>query len=272
MDGNDPNMNQPNSIYNNNNMPSTESNEGYNSQSNNIYSGVQSGFAPTSEGSIYSQVGGNIYSQNSGNIYQPPQNKSKYAVSPTDNIYQPPQLPNPIYAPPPSGNIYVSPPPINPPVYSPQISGEINTGNIPQVNVETNPGYIPQTSGNIVSPPVNLAPVNVTNPTESAATIPLISSSSVQVNVEGCCCSRIDESMAVLTGCQRGCTIFLGIFLAFGCLCCVIISSMIEGIEHNIFLGLDLLFLAYGIFISVSVLRIRWIRITSTTLSVIFFV
>ena len=103
-------------------------NVGYNSQSDDIDSASQSGFAPTTGGNIYSQTNSNLYSQNRDNVYQ-------------SQIVLPPQT--------------------NPPVYSSQITVWINLGYWTQVNVNLNPN-IKNTSpqANTVSISNNLEPVS----------------------------------------------------------------------------------------------------------------
>ena len=230
-------------------------NDGYNSQSNNIYSAAQSGFAPKTGGNIYSQANNNLYPQNSGNIYPPPQN-------------------NPVYAPPISAYV---PPPVNPPVYSPQVSGEITPVYVPQVSGEIKVD-VPQPNLNVVSPEPNIVPLNVANPisvtspTEPISTAPLIPPTNVVANTESSCCGGTDESMAELSGCQKCINITLGVFVSFGSFCCIIIGSIIDEINHGIFIPIDIIFLLYGVFIAVSVLRNRCLRVTSTVLSVIFFI
>ena len=110
---------------------------------------------------------------------------------------------------------------------------------------------------------------NQPNPTKSAVTVPLISPSNVPVNMGRSCWTRKDVSMTKLTSCRRIFIIILGIVLAISCLYCIIISIII-GYQFYIVYVSQFLNLAYGIFISISFLRIKWIRITSTTLSIIF--
>ena len=211
-------------------------NVGYNSQSNDIYSASQSGFAPTTGGNIYSQANSNLYSQNSGNVYQP-------------QIVLPPQ----------TGNNYV-PPQTNPPVYSSQVSGGIYPGYGAQVNVNLN------TNIKNTSPQVNTAPVTVSNNLEPVSTAPLIPSSN-EIVVKGNCCST-DESMPQLTGCQKGCIICFSILQFIFSVDIIIMGTFVDGISHGLFISFDVLIMCFSIFASISIIRIKWLRYAATGLSI----
>ena len=114
--------------------------------------------------------------------------------------------------------------------------------------------------------------INNQNPTKSTLKESLITPSNVKFNMGRCL--KEDVSMNKLTRCQKNFIIILGIVLVIVCIYCIIITIIIRSeSDHyidNIYLGTEFLILAYGIFISVSVLRVNWIRITSALLSVIF--
>ena len=215
---------------------------GYYSQSNNIYSASQPGFAPTTGANIYSQASGNIYSQNSVNIYQPPQ----------------------MYAQPQTGNNNILPP-INSPLYSAQLNGGYGA----QAKITVNTG-VPPTNVNINKTSPQVEPMAISNITEPVSTEPLISSPNpLLIKLKSCSSS---EPVPEFTFGQKSCIICCGIiFLLLG-LNCIIFTANLKGINIGIFLFLDILLFLYGAFVCLSVLRIRWMRYTSTLLSAILLV
>lgn len=247
------NINQPYSIYGSNNAyPQTENNGGYNSENNNIYSSTEGNIYCLANNTIYSEANNNINSQNNEN-FAPPKNNQKYVPS----IY---------------GNVYV-PPPLNPPLYPPQVSGEIPVY-VPQVSAEIK-SDIPQVNLNVASPGENINSFNVTNPIYTSSnqtnnpnqimiepSSPLIPPSSVEsIN-----------SIKELNCCQKCCTIIFVVFLGFQSLFCIIMNPIIENYDLKGFLSLDFISLFYCILICVSLINNRWIRVIVTTFSIIAFI
>ena len=227
----------------------------YNYQGNDNYSRSQSGFAPTPVGNNYSQENNNLYSQNNGINYQQPQ------------IYLPHQIEN-----------NYPPPPTNLPTYSPEINEEAykHYGNQININVDTNVSPI---NINNISPQTNFTPITLTY-IEPETTSPLIPPSNKRDNCCNNCCSNCcinisnfcsnGESMTELTNCQRGWTIFFGVILLIITLNNIVISTLIENINHNIFFSMDIPLLCFSIFSCISVLKVKWLRYTATALVIIF--
>ena len=278
MDENFQNMNETNEIYNDlkNNPnpkyipPQMTNGQYFNSRSNNIYSVVQSNNTPQTN--IYSQNSRNIYYQDNININTQPQNNHDIYNDQSNENYNPP-----------------------PPIYSPQSNGYFNPGYTPHTNeikqisiprfiIETNPVYSPHIASeknngftsqtnddNIASTKINITPVNIDNsslPNTSKPLVHVVKKNKVK-NVENCC-SRRDPSLREVTGCQKGWIIAFCIFLDILGFNEIGIASLMDSINYGLALLINLLNIAFTIMESVSTLRIRWIRIFGSILSVVY--
>lgn len=300
-----PNPNYP-PTNNNNIYPPPQNNFGYTSESNNIYSGV-----PQSNPGINTQNSGNIYSaadirpayipqyapnndfipKPSGDIPNQIQNSPAFIPQASGNI-------NPGYIPQTSGDFN--------PGFAPQISGEINTGTIPQIpvdnkievdlptSVEVNTGVTPQISGNInpeVPPPTLdniISPTGNNNiPTKSEVTssssvepmpsvsVPLLAPTN-QVKISdcncSCCCNCIDSSMDPLDSCFSKMIIIFSIVIAVFSAINSLIALSLDLNDFNAYLYIDVSIIAYTIINCLSVVRIRWLRVLDTFLTVVFLI
>lgn len=300
-----PNPNYP-PTNNNNIYPPPQNNFGYTSESNNIYSGV-----PQSNPGLNTQNSGNIYSaadirpayipqyapnndfipKPSGDIPNQIQNSPAFIPQASGNI-------NPGYIPQTSGDFN--------PGFAPQISGEINTGTIPQIpvdnkievdlptSVEVNTRVTPQISGNInpeVPPPTLdniISPTGNNNiPTKSEVTssssvepmpsvsVPLLAPTN-QVKISdcncSCCCNCIDSSMDPLDSCFSKMIIIFSIVIAVFSAINSLIALSLDLNDFNAYLYIDVSIIAYTIINCLSVVRIRWLRVLDTFLTVVFLI
>ena len=272
------NTNRQNEIYvgfnnpNPNYIPPQMTNEGhFNSQNNNIYS-VQSNNTPQINN--YSQNSGGIYYQNNININIQPQNNNLYNAKFNEN-YNPP-----------------------PPIYSSKVNINYNQGYTPYTNeinqdytpntVDPNPTYSPYITSdysdnnngftsqanddNALSTKVNNTPVNVDNNSLPNNSEPLVlppKKTNKENNVENCC-SRRDPSMREVTGCQKCLIIGFCIFLDILGFNEIALASLVDSIYYSLALSINILNIAFTIMESVSILRIRWIRIFGSVLSIIY--
>ena len=231
-----------------------QKNEGY-SSSNNIYSGYSS------------HTGGNIYAQTNENNNQKPKNNIIDGSSSNRNIYN-------------------APPKINSPVYVPQTSGNINHG------------YIQKASGDMPLFPSNVSPINdnTNNPT---STEPLIPTKKLELNSKFChcceccecceciecieccnCCQCIDcceccdtnYDMEEIKGRDKCCIIIFCVILAAIDIYDIIITLISERNNYILCLIPDLLYLFFVIFEPITTMRVRWLRITGSVLSVVYLV
>ena len=300
-----PNPNYP-STNNNNIYPPPQNNFGYNSEGSNIYSGIG---IPQSNPGLNSQNSGNIYSATDNRPAYIPQYAPNNDFMPKPSGDIPIQIQNnPSYIPQISGNINPSFVPqssgdINP-GFAPQISGEINTGTIPQIPVdnkievapptslEVNTGVTPQISGNInpeVPPPTldnMISPTGNNNiptkieATSSSSTEPMPSISdpllaaSNQEKISGCgCCSNcIDSSIEPLDSCFSKMIIIFSIVIAVFSAINSLIALTLDLNEFNAYLYLDISIIVYSIINCFSVVRIRWLRVLATFLTVVFLI
>lgn len=300
-----PNPNYP-PTNNNNIYPPPQNNFGYTSESNNIYSGV-----PQSNPGINTQNSGNIYSaadirpayipqyapnndfipKPSGDIPNQIQNSPAFIPQANGNI-------NPGYIPQTSGDFN--------PGFAPQISGEINTGTIPQIpvdnkievdlptSVEVNTGVTPQISGNInpeVPPPTLDNIISPTGNNNISTKSEVTSSSSVepmpsvsvpllaptnQVKISdcncSCCCNCIDSSMDPLDSCFSKMIIIFSIVIAVFSAINSLIALSLDLNDFNAYLYIDVSIIAYTIINCLSVVRIRWLRVLDTFLTVVFLI
>lgn len=265
MDGNFKNMNMPNEINDNQNnnlspnyIPPQVTNDGYfNSQSNNIYSAEQSNITPQTN--IYSQNSGSICGQNNINIYTKPENNDISKTKSLENCNPPP----PIYAA--NSNGY-----FNNQEYIPNITSGSNDIYSPQIIN----GFSPQTNNNnIASTKINITPVNIVNKpnTYSEPLVrPLNQNQTNKVNNEVNCCSKRDLSMKEITGCQKCLIIGFCIILSVFGFNEIALASTIDSIYYNLVLIMNLSNIVFTIMVSVSILRIKWLRIVASVLSILF--
>ena len=235
MEGSAPNFNQPSSLYSYPNQ-----NPNYMPPQMNIGSENTGGY--NSQGNnIYSgydsQMGGNIYSQASGNIYAQP---------------------------------YNSQPQVNPPIYVPQVSGNINPGYAPQTSGDINPVYAPKVSGEITISPLNVSPVSATTTDIPTSTEPLVPTSNVVVVKSSCC--ETDDSIESLTGFEKCGVIGSCVILAIIGFNDMAFTLNTENINHALFLIPDLLYLFFAIFEPITIMRVRCLRTAGGVLSIVFLV
>jgi hypothetical protein len=168
-----------------------------------------------------------------------------------------------MYAPPQTGNNNIHPP-TNPPLYSDQLNGGVNPGYGAQVKVAVNAGVSPtNVKVNNTSPQVE--PMAVSNNIEPDATEPLISSPNpLWVKLKSC---SSNEHVPQFTFGQNACFICSGIIFLILCLNCLMLTVHLEGISIGIFLSLDIIYIVYGVFFMLSVLKVRLMRYISTLLS-----
>lgn len=300
-----PNPNYP-PTNNNNIYPPPQNNFGYTSESNNIYSGV-----PQSNPGINTQNSGNIYSAADIRPAYIPQYAPNNDFIPKPSGDIPNQIQNsPAFIPQASGNINPGNIPQTSgdfnPGFAPQISGEINTGTIPQIpvdnkievdlptSVEVNTGVTPQISGNInpeVPPPTLdniISPTGNNNiPTKSEVTssssvepmpsvsVPLLAPTN-QVKISdcncSCCCNCIDSSMDPLDSCFSKMIIIFSIVIAVFSAINSLIALSLDLNDFNAYLYIDVSIIAYTIINCLSVVRIRWLRVLDTFLTVVFLI
>ena len=270
MDENFKNMNSPHEIYDdpkNNPNPNyinpQMTNEGYFNSQSNIYSPLHSNNTP--QANTYSQISGNIYYQNNININTQPQNNDIYNAQSNENYNPPP----PIYSS--ESNGYFNPgytPNINETnqIYNPNIADDTNPANSPQIISDNNNEFTTQTNNDIIVS-TNIDNNSLQNTLEPLANIP--KKTNKANNVENCC-SRRDPSLMEVNGCQKGWIIALCIFLDILGFNEIVLASTINSIYYNLVIIINILNIAFTIMESVSILRIRWIRIFGSVLSVVY--
>ena len=298
-----PNPNYP-PTNNNNIYPPPQNNLGYISESNNIYSGI-----PQSNPGLNSQNSGNIYSPVNNRPAYIPQYAPNNDFIPKPSGDIPNQIQNsPAFIPQVSGNINPGYAPqisrnINP-GFAPQISGEINTGTIPQIpvdnkievspptSVEVNTGVPPQISENInpeVPPPTldnMISPTGNNNiPTKSEVTnssstepmpsvsVPLLApTNEIKISGCGCCSNCIDSSIEPLDSCFSKMVIIFSLVIAAFSAINSLIALSLDLNDFNAYLYIDVSIIVYTIINCFSVVRIRWIRVLATFLTVVFLI
>ena len=262
------NSNAPYIPSNINNINSfTGNNNGYTSQNNNIYLSMQNNneyFLQNNENiysqnndntytknkgniyfqnyeNIYSQYNGNIYSKNNENIYS--QNKENIYSQNNENIY--PSLEN-----------------------KTQPNEDKNNGYNPQISVKSNYAFNAQNIGNSFVPSENFHPVNVENNTIPSSEH-LIPPSDEADNAGNNCCQNNNVLMDELDSTQKIFTIISGIFIIITAISNILVVSSIIS-DYSVTLYIEIIFILYGIFISISFIRNRVLRITTTIFSIIF--
>ena len=232
---------------NDNYLPFGQNNENnYNySQNNNLnYINSQNNennynYSQNSE-NIYSQNNGNVYAQNNGNIYS--QNNGNIYSQNNQNIYS--SLENNL-----------------------QPISDINNGYNSQINIKSNYAFNVQNSENNCLPSENIYQANANNNLIQSS-VPLIPLSNENNNVDYICCKNINVFLDDLDRKQKILLIIFGILIIILAISNILYVSSITS-DYSFTLPVEIIFILYGILISISFLRNRFLRITATIFSTI---
>lgn len=100
---------------------------------------------------------------------------------------------------------------------------------------------------------------------------PLISPAN-EIKVGGNFCTRIDENQVELITFYKILIIFLGAFLIISGFINIILTLLIKTKGIFVVVIIDIAFIIYGFIVSLSIYRIKWLRVIATVLSVIYFI
>ena len=275
MDEDFKNMNSPNEIYDdpkNNPNPNyinpQMTNEGYFNSQSNIYSPLHSNNTP--QANTYSQISGNIYYQNNININTQPQNNNIYNNQFNENYYPPPT----IYSS--ESNGYFNPgytPNTNETnqIYNPNITDDTSPVNSPQIISDNNNEFKTKTNnGIILSTKINITPVNIDDNSLPNTLEPIVNIPTNKANNVKNCCSRRDPSLLEVTGRQKGLIITLCIFVDILGFNEIVLASKIDSIYYDLVILNNIINIPFSIMESVSILKIKCIRIFGSALSAVY--
>ena len=134
---------------------------------------------------------------------------------------------------------------------------------------QSNEDFIPKYTSKTYNANISSNKIDVKTDNNDNNILSNSSKPSVPTSSEENCCSRRDPSVPKITGCQQCLIIGPSLFLIYAGIVGIVTSSDLNSIYFGIFLSINITTLISGILEPITVLRIKWLRIYGSVLSVI---